>query len=299
MQRNTWIVLALFLALGLFVGCEDASETVAEKRAQRRIDGFKSQIEEWRKTTEITDYQASSMVRGIEHLDDFLSFRGIPHSDLGTTEEELQGFMKKAMMIFAKDEWENCQVHYVAGLLPPNRQNEEDQAVRELLEEMGNYEITAEDIGKPQRELQLYLYQHHARQAEYAMLELYRFSSDSRGWKHPFSPKTLANRVAWELEQARNFKSTEEIYSPKHGPVTVEHADELRDLAYRRLLEHILTNLRQRTWTYPESSDQVDLFLEMMRDAEMTSPSLGTSYEELQKLRLRVPELTTAKPHDG
>jgi hypothetical protein len=85
-----------------------------------------------------------------------------------------------------------------------------------------------------------------------------------------------------------------EIYT--HGPVTPKHAQELADLAYQRVMSHLLSQLRLRKWNYPESSDYVDKFLDLTQESGLTIESFGTTEKELDILRRRIAEPPYKKP---
>ncbi|KKQ79078.1 MAG: hypothetical protein UT02_C0048G0014 [Parcubacteria group bacterium GW2011_GWC2_38_7] len=149
-----------------------------------------------------------------------------------------------------------------------------------------------EELGDPLLpEFKTYLLSYHAKQLEYALLYLYYFPSyDVDRWTEV---RDLVARVAYERAQTGNAIPTQEIY--KFGPPTMEEAQYLRDLAYKRLLLQCLKDLRAEKFTYPESTRTVDAFIALMSESPYDLRSLGTTIEEVEKLRFRDPDLPGVK----
>jgi len=170
---------------------------------------------------------------------------------------------------------ENFTSYYPKQLIPEKESSaREDEAVQQFGE---NLPLVIDS----------YLLSFHAQQLEYALLALYLFpSNDVSRWEEV---RELFVHVEYERTQIGEAIPTQEIY--KFGPPTVEEAQHLRDLAYKRLLLQALEGLRAKNFTYPDSTFVVDDFFNLQAASDFDLKQLGTSVKELEELRLRDPEL--------
>jgi len=136
-----------------------------------------------------------------------------------------------------------------------------------------------------------YLAAYHANQLGYALLELYNFTSEPDNWQEVGQ---LMDRINFELSQVGNKVVAQTVYT--QGPANLEEAHFLRDSAYRRILFQTLWSLLNKKWLYPESSRRVDQIKELLVVAKLKVEDIGSSDEELERLRLRNPQLPKVVP---
>ena len=287
-----WI-LAMLLLLVAVVACEKEPREmsrVSDKDLGIAVDYWMETLDGWRKNGVAHD------IRGeVERLrtqeEEWGRFN---LADLRTSEEELASFIRQGMIPIYKSEWERLLRDQWNQLSSPGEESQPEAMVKDLLKKQSKYKLSIQDAGQKQEEIDLFIGMNHAKQAQYILRLLYRFPTKPKFlMEQRYLPKFYLARFEREIASAGTFAPDEPIYTD--GPVTIEHAQELTKIAYMRIMSHLLDQLRAKTWTYPDSSDRVDVFLNLSRESGLPVAVLETSLSELETLRLRVPVITSPK----
>ena len=282
MLRRLSIAVLFILSLGLFLGCETSLREAA-------VIQWTSTFDRWKKTADNSEITHAELAA-------FESW-GIDFEEVGVFSRELTFFRHQANLKKARFVWDSIVSRRETVLTDLSWEKFLGTEITNHLDWMKEKNITSDDIDRSHRELSYSMTMFHARQAEYAMKALYRFSPSAVNWNKPWTPRQLHDRVQFELRLAKGFSADPLIF--EHGEVCLEHASHLKTLAYQRIQVGLLSELRSHRWTFPTSSDKVDLFFEICYESTRNPSDFGTTYKELEMLRLRVPEIITVKPHDG
>jgi hypothetical protein len=298
MKRSVWISVLFVMGLGLFLGCGTSKKDRVLELAARDIKYIEEKSGNWTEPIDWEEHlEARISLNNYKLLERLLEKHGLSWNDVGIASREVRHVVFLAQRTVALYSWKEIVGSHIDLLLAEQWKKDVEGEIGKLRDQMKHDGLSFEDLGKTEKDLVHFVHTHHARQAEFAMLSLYRFSEDPSKMAHR-TPESLRQRVSWELRMAKGAAPDKKIF--EHGDVSALNAQRLRDLAYWRFLDHLLYELRHRTWIYPESSDKVDLFFEILYGEKLQPIDLGTTHEELEKLRRRVPELTpTVQPHGG
>ena len=284
MRRNVWISVLFVMSLGLFLGC---GETGKERLRREKIEELQGKLKYYDREG-VTSPKLSAASETERVLRNFYQERevlNITLEELGTTSKKLAWLQIRANVVTATARWERFVSQQENDLIYDGAKSQKEQERRFLEKWMKDRGISPEYIGKAHVELLDVVEKHHALQAEIAMLLLYRYPTDIDGWENRTSLGYLLDRLTWELIQANDFKLTEHVF--KNGEMSISYAGQLRDMAYTRTLDHLLSQLRLRKWTYPTSSDYVDKYFKVLTDSGLHLSEVGTTEGELEHLRLR------------
>jgi len=284
-----WI-LAFLLVLVVCVGCQRESSPTDEEVA-KTVNYWVQTIDGWRKQG--VDRNISDEVERLRAQE--REWKKFTLQSLGTSEAELTSFVRQGMLPTFKLEWTRLLGFEWNDFL--GTEDKPDLLVAKLLELQNVYNISIEDVGRKQSEVDRFLGLNHAKQAQYVLQILYRFPTEAQLDRPYGTPKGYLAHFERELARAGSYAPDKEIYT--NGPVTVEHAQELTKIAYTRIMEHMLDLLRQKFWLYPKSSDKVDEFLKLSQDSGIPVAVFNTSLSELEALRLRLPASYSALKEAG
>jgi len=278
MRRVLFIVLVLSMTY-----CSKTIEPSEDTLRAGQIDSWAKEVQDWKTAEELSFYFENEVNRIMTYVEQGY----VTYTQLNTTKEELELLVKKSKHKHLESGFLHL-LNYRCDELRDGGNPPLSELFDALQKDLKKYHTTIEELGKTQHDIDVALGINHARLAEYVLVDLYRYPIGRFLNESALTPSGLVERFKSELEQANGYKADDEIYT--HGPITVEHAQELADLAYQRSLDNLLTELRAKEYDYPDSTDMVNLVYKIMNQSGQTPASIGTTEAELEKLRRRVPE---------
>jgi len=267
-----WI-LSIVLVLSMCLACGN-DRMSDEQYLASRLDFWTRQVVVWRNQGVAQD--VSDSVEALRN--DLKRSQGLDYRDLGTSESELNSFIRQGRVADLKLRWAALLQQKVERLSREEVERKIERPHQALYLLMRMYGISATELGYSSDEPLVRFHQAaHAQQAQYALTILYRYPTEPTSDYD--TPRELVAHVSEELEAAGIYGENVELV--ESGPVTEKHAKELADLAYMRMIGKIMTQLRNKVWEYPDSMDMVNRVAGIRVQAGLTYEDIGTSVEEL------------------